>query len=460
MFGLLSLSGLGAGTVLWRAQNLAQTLHGVVFLGPHSLVGIPLWALPKHLEPIRESLAEMPLSPLEDPHTSKPLGEWGIELDVIGTAQAIQKAWNRVPLLERLFGAPRLEFEPCWRVETQRLNAQLKAFRRLERPAQDARVRFQNGQVQIIPEQVGRRYDPQMAQRNLFEALSQHLKLRAQPDQPVVFSLGLEETRPRITAEALRSIQGVVASYTTRFPGYQIDRNHNIRLASQVLDGRVLMPGERLSYNEAVGSRTLKQGFKLAPVIINGEKRLGVGGGICQVSSTLYNAALLGEVKVVRRANHSIPVNYVPLGRDATVTDNGIDFVIENNYDHPIALAVQMERSALTVHILGQPRPGRRVVLTTEQTYLKSPPVKEVPDPNLPEGTRKIRQKGSAGVRVTLWRTVYQDGVLVKRERVATSTYRSQPQIVAVGTKKVATKPTGAQRQSTVEDSGASLHSE
>ncbi len=220
------------------------------------------------------------------------------------------------------------------------------------------------------------------------------------------------------------------------------------------------MPGERLSYNEAVGSRTLKQGFKLAPVIINGEKRLGVGGGICQVSSTLYNAALLGEVKVVRRANHSIPVNYVPLGRDATVTDNGIDFVIENNYDHPIALAVQMERSALTVHILGQPRSGRRVVLTTEQTYLKSPPVKEVPDPNLPEGTRKIRQKGSAGVRVTLWRTVYQDGVLVKRERVATSTYRSQPQIVAVGTKKVATKPTGAQRQSTVEDSGASLHSE
>jgi vancomycin resistance protein YoaR len=77
-------------------------------------------------------------------------------------------------------------------------------------------------------------------------------------------------------------------------------------------------------------------------VIVYGEKRLGIGGGICQVSSTLYNAALLGELNIVRRANHSIPVNYVPLGRDATVTDTGIDLVIENPHDHPIAIATEL----------------------------------------------------------------------------------------------------------------------
>ncbi len=436
MLCLLSLSGLGAGTTFRYLQSKAHILQGQVRLGAFSLSGVPLDDLESHLEPIREALAETPLSPLELPRYTAPLRDWGIELDPVCTALAIREAWAHLPLMERLFGNPKLTFEPQWVINRAQLQERFKPFHQINRQPQDARVQFRAGQVVIIPEQVGRRYHPAVAEQNLFLALNQHLNHPLPADQPVVFSLGLEETPPRITQEMLRPIQGVLASYTTRFPGYQIDRNHNIRLASQALDGRVLMPGERLSYNEAVGSRTLKQGFKPAPVIINGQKRLGIGGGICQVSSTLYNAVLLGEVKVVRRANHSIPVDYVPLGRDATVTDNGIDFVIENNYDHPIALSVQLERSSLTIRVLGQSRPGRQVVLSTERTYLKSPPVQEVVNPNLPEGTRKVLQKGRAGVRVVLWRTVYQNGAQIKRERVATSIYRAQPQIVAVGSRK------------------------
>ncbi|MFQ3612023.1 MAG: VanW family protein [Fimbriimonadales bacterium] len=437
MLCCLSLSGLGAGTLLWRVQQQATTLHGSVLLGGYSLSGVPLEELTLHLESIGDALASVPLAPIEAPRASASLREWGIELDPQRTAQAIQSAWSQVPLMIRLFGSPRVRFEPQWRVNQAQLQARLQAFRRLSRPPRDAQVRFQQGRVVLVPEQVGRRYVPAIAEQNLFHALHLHLTNPALAGQPIAFSLGLEPIPPRLTQESLRAITGVMASYTSRFPGYEVARNHNIRLAAQALDGRVLMPGERLSYNEAVGARTLKEGFKLAPVIINGEKRLGVGGGICQVSSTLYNAVLLGEVKVVRRVNHSIPVTYVPLGRDATVTDGGLDFVIENNYDHPIALSVELGRSTLTIRILGQSRAGRRVVLSTERTTLRSPTVKEVPDPNLPEGTRKVRQKGTAGVRVVLWRTVYQDGVLVKRERVATSVYRAQPQIVAVGTRKV-----------------------
>jgi vancomycin resistance protein YoaR len=227
-----------------------------------------------------------------------------------------------------------------------------------------------------------------------------------------------------------------MGSYTTRFPGYQVSRNHNIRLAASALDGRILLPGERLSYNQVVGKRTLKHGFRPAPVILYGEKRLGIGGGICQVSSTLFNAALLGELNIVRRANHSIPVNYVPLGRDATVTDTGIDLVIENPHDHPIAIATELGRSSLTIRILGQPVAGRTVVLKTEHSQPKSPPIKRVPDPTLPVGKQRIIKKGAAGVRVVLWREVYENGVLVKRERVATSVYRAQPRVIAVGTKQ------------------------
>ncbi len=180
---------------------------------------------------------------------------------------------------------------------------------------------------------------------------------------------------------------------------------------------------------------------------------MGVGGGICQVSSTLYNAALLGELKIVRRANHSIPVDYVPLGRDATVTDTGIDLVIENPHDHPIAIATELGRSSLTIRILGQPVAGRTVVLKTERSQPKSPPVQRIPDPNLPVGKERVIKKGAAGVRVVLWREVYENGILVKRERVATSVYRAQPRVIAVGTKQAPSQPPAPDRTDPPESS-------
>lgn len=306
----------------------------------------------------------------------------------------------------------------------------LARYRHLERAPQPARIRYEAGTITIIPEALGHQLDAKRSLRVLVSKLNE-----TSWEAPIRFALVMETLTPRVRAEHLQHITGEMARFTTRFPAYQVHRNHNIRLAAQALNGRILMPGERLSYNEAVGARTLKQGFRVAPVIIKGEKRLGIGGGICQVSSTLYNAALLGGLKIVRRANHSIPVTYVPLGRDATVTDTGLDLVIENPYAHPVAIATQVRRSSLTVILLGAPQPSRRIVLTTERTLLKSPPTQEVPDPTLPLGTRKVQQKGSSGVRVVLWRWIYENGQLVRKERVATSTYRSQQRIVRVGTK-------------------------
>ncbi|MFN3690559.1 MAG: VanW family protein, partial [Fimbriimonadales bacterium] len=343
--------------------------------------------------------------------------------------QAILDAWERIPLWERIVGKPRLQAQLHWATIPELFHAQLSQFRFLERPPQDARVRFANGQVAIVPGQDGWTLDEDASYHNLITAL------QALPAGRTVFSLAMRPTPPRVTHEHLRAITGIMASYTTHFPSRQTHRNHNIRLAAQALDGRVLMPGERLSYNQTVGKRTLKQGFRIAPVIVRGEKQLGVGGGICQVSSTLFNAALLGDLKIVRRANHSIPVDYVPLGRDATVTDTGLDLVIENPFDHPIALAAELGRASLTIHVLGPPQPYRRVVLKTERIALSAPPVQRVLDPNLPRGKQRVLKKGTAGVRVILWREVYENGTLIKRERVATSVYRAQPRVIAVGSK-------------------------
>ncbi|MCX7925541.1 MAG: VanW family protein [Fimbriimonadales bacterium] len=428
LLSAVGLLGLGAGALLWITSRDAPLPSGAQLAG-YSLAGVRPSKLLQHLQHLRAILAEQPVIVEQLPARRTKLKEWGVELDVATTHQAILDAWARVPLWERIFGKPRLQTQLHWATLPELFHAQLSQFRSLERPPQDARVRFTNGQVEILPAQDGWALNPDASYRNLLNALQEL------PAAYIAFPLAMQTTPPRITSDQLRAITGIVASYTTRFPGYQVQRNHNIRLAAQALDGRVLLPGERLSYNQTVGKRTLRQGFRPAPVIIRGEKRLGIGGGICQASSTLFNAALLGDLKIVRRANHSIPIDYVPLGRDATVTDTGIDLVIENPFDHPIAISASMGRSSLTVRILGSPAPQRRVVLKTERTPLPSPPVQRVPDPTLPEGQERVLKKGSAGVRVVLWREVYENGLLVKRERVATSVYRAQPRVIAVGSK-------------------------
>lgn len=431
----VGLLGLGAGALLWMLSRDAPFPSGAQLAG-YSLAGVPPSQLTRYLENLRAVLADQPVAVEQVPTRLTRLKDWGVELDVAATQMAIESAWRRVPLWQRIFGKPRVQVQPQWATIPELFQAQLERYRFLERAPRDARVRFAHGQILIEPSQYGVALALDASLQNLLDALN-HL-----PADRTVFALATRSQPPRITEDALAAINGVIASYTTRFPGYQVQRNHNIRLAAQALDGRVLLPGERLSYNQVVGKRTLQQGFRLAPVIIRGEKTLGVGGGICQVSSTLFNAALLSDLKIVRRANHTIPVDYVPLGRDATVTETGIDLVIENPYDHPIAIATELRRSSLTIRVLGQVNPQRRVVLKTERQALPAPPVQRVPDPNLPEGRERVLKKGSAGFRVVLWREVYAGGQLIKRERVATSVYRAMPRVVAVGTKPASSHDT------------------
>lgn len=429
LFAGLSVLGLGVGVVYYRVKQGA----GVFYVGAFRLPAETLAELEPSLQQMAEALEAVPVYVEQVPQQTYPLSAWGFRLDVPATKEALHLAWEATPFWKRLTTQPRVQVAPLWKVNPEAFERTLARYRFIERPPQDARLRYQGGQITILPEQAGQRIDPKHTMRALTDALQ-----FASPDTPVKFALATETLRPRLIAQQLSVITGEMGRYTTRFPGYQVHRNHNIRLAAQALNGRILMPGERLSYNATLGKRTPKNGFRLAPVIIRGEKQLGVGGGICQVSSTLYNAALLAELKIVRRANHSIPITYVPLGRDATVTDTGLDLVIENPHPHPIAIATEVGRSSVTVRILGVPNPARRVILRTEQFALKSPPVKEEPDPNLPVGVRKIKEKGSAGVKVILWRLVYENGQLVRRERVATSIYRAQPRVIRVGTKATA----------------------
>ena len=243
--------------------------------------------------------------------------------------------------------------------------------------------------------------------------------------------LPIKQIAKRISDDDLNKIVEPQSEFTTKFPLSKITRNININTAVGKVDGTVLMPGDKFSFNKVVGQRTIKNGFKLAGVYKNGKHDVGIGGGICQVSSTLYNAALLAGLKVRERHNHSLPVPYVPPGRDATVDYGSFDLVIENSLDHPVSFSGSMGKGNLTFRVLGAKDPSTSYKVVSEVLKSWSNGVKYVNDPSLPLGKEKVVEKGAQGYLATTSRVVLRDGVEVSREKLGTSRYKGGVKIIA-----------------------------
>ncbi len=296
---------------------------------------------------------------------------------------------------------------------------------------QAATVRYVEGLIQRQPEVSGFRLDEEALPRAIVEALK----------GDGTIELPMVEADKRVPDDALDAIVNVVSEFSTRFPASKFNRNSNIQLAAAHLDGVVLMPGDTMSFNNTVGRRTIDGGFKEAGVYRNGRHDTGVGGGICQVSTTLYNAALFANLKIVKRQNHSMPVPYVPVGRDATVDYGVIDLVIENSYDTPVAVSSEYQRGRLFFRILGKRDESLSVRLTSDGAKSWDLGVKIVKDPKVPVGKRVIVEKGAKGRSVNTYRIVLRNGVEIAREPLGRSYYRGGQRIVAVNPNKEEPKP-------------------
>jgi vancomycin resistance protein YoaR len=250
--------------------------------------------------------------------------------------------------------------------------------------------------------------------------------------------------RPVLTTEEAGQMADPIARFTTRFP-YNPDRIHNIRQAAGALRGRLLVPNAVLSYNEVVGPRDPAHGYRKAPILYGDILVPGDGGGVCQVSSTLFNAALLAEMAVESRTNHSQPVAYLPPGRDATVDYGVIDLRLRNASGHPLFLWTEVGPGSLTVTVFGVRRPGRDVAIeVTDRVWIPAPTnTVTVRDPMLAEGETKI-DPPRQGLRARTVRVIRQDGVLVGQEVVGLSVYRPIPQTIRIGAKPRITSRAGA----------------
>lgn len=155
---------------------------------------------------------------------------------------------------------------------------------------------------------------------------------------------------PRVDSELIETIKTkLIGQYVTYFNSTNKERSHNMVLAANAINNHVVFPGETFSFNQTVGQRTKEKGYLPAPIIVKGELAEGIGGGICQVSSTLFNAVDRSGLEILKRFSHSKRVPYVPPGRDATVSWNGPDFTFKNQYNQPIMIRTKVHSGRMIV---------------------------------------------------------------------------------------------------------------
>lgn len=237
---------------------------------------------------------------------------------------------------------------------------------------------------------------------------------------------------PQVTGAALSAGFGKLAAFTTTTTKDEL-RNTNIRLAAAKLHGATVMPGDTFSFNKTVGARTSQGGYQMAPAISGGVMNDEIGGGVCQVSSTLFNTAAMAGMQIVRRSPHAWPSSYIDKGLDATVNWPDLDFKFKNDKQTPVFIVAAYEKRKLTVEFYGlNEQPGQTVELDTRLISTTQPPAEPLyqQNPALPQGTRKQIKKARPGYVVETWRIYKRDGQEYQREKLFNSTYKMVQEVI------------------------------
>ena len=262
---------------------------------------------------------------------------------------------------------------------------------------QNAKIVEQKGALRFVSDQSGRTVDVGASATRLASQIA------TQPGNRL-FSLVVKKQPAKISVEALKAktkgITGRLGQFVTAFNPSSQKRTHNIKLAASVINGNILPPGQVFSINKTLGERTQAHGYLTAPVIVEGKKIPGIGGGVSQVAGTLFNAVLVSGVRVLEYGTHAHPIAYLPLGRDATLAWNHIDLRFKNDSAVPIYLSYVVKGNRLTATLYGAKVKGQRVNLTVTSEKL---------------GPRRIK--------AVLYRTIKKNGKVMKKEKVGQSDY-------------------------------------
>lgn len=266
------------------------------------------------------------------------------------------------------------------------------------------------------------------------------------------YTIPLKITKPKKTINNLgeEAFPDLLATFSTRFDGSNYNRNTNIKLAAKKVNGTVILPGEKFSFNTIVGSRTIEAGFKEGTAYVGGKVVPDVGGGVCQVSSIIYNTALLANMQIVERSNHMFTTGYVAASRDATVYYGSLDFVFKNSRKYPIKMVASANGGVCKVSIYGiKEEKEYEVIIQSKITSYINPTTIYKEDPTLEEGKEIVEQTAITGCRSEGYKILKLNGKIVSQTLLSKDTYKSRNKIVRRGTKKTTTTPTKPANENT-----------
>lgn len=319
----------------------------------------------------------------------------------------------------------------------------------------DAEFHFNNGNIQITEEVIGKNVNKE----ELVKLINNNVYELADVQIPVI------DIIPEKTKTLFSRINGVIGEFSTSFKGSSVNRIENIRLSSQSIKGKILMPGETMSFNETTGPRETRFGYKEANVIKAGEFTPDVGGGVCQSSTTLYNALLLADVKIVERSPHSIPAKYVNYGQDAAVAFGFLDLKFANDFDYPIYFDSKIIGDRVYFYIYGDKK-GRDYTVKIEPVIVETIPykVETVLDKNMKPGTKELVQSGRTGYRVNTYKSIIKNGKTISKDIITKDFYRPRDFIYRAGEEPSTTTSTVEEdknvEENVIEDTGEGVKTE
>lgn len=343
----------------------------------------------------------------------------GIFTNMIGMAKSILGHKNKVYIVT--------EFN------RNRISKELEKIKKdVDRKKENAKINMENKKVSIIAEKDGILLIEDKTERKIEKRLSEN-----KFDTEAVVKVD----KPKIKKEDLKGINSLLGTSVTSIKG-DYNRTENVRVATESSSGVLLRPGEEYSFNKIVGKRNKKNGYKSAPVIVSGEMQEDLGGGVCQVSSTLYNATLKSGMKIVKVQNHSIPSSYVGMGRDATVTDSGIDFIFKNGYKHNVYVQNYVSGGTIVCQVFGNKSDEQNIEIQTKVISIASATSEKVNKSDLPAGKEVVEKPSRNGYTVETYR-IYKDknGKQIKKEKISTSYYPKKNGVIFVGTAPKEEKP-------------------
>jgi len=306
--------------------------------------------------------------------------------------------------------------------------------RKLAKPARNATFAVAGAHVTIVPSRTGVAVDVPRTAASVLAAAERRTNRIAHLAEIVV-----QPSRTTAQARAM-GITGIVGSYQTFFGGIP-NRIHNVELVAHLVDDKLIAPGATFSFNRATGARTADKGFVAAPVIINGELQTALGGGVCQVSTTVFNAAYEAGLPITARTNHALYISHYPLGRDATVNYPDTDLRFVNDTPHWLLLRTFVTSSSLAVNLYGAPQHRLVVTQTSPLRFVSPAPIRRTIDKSLRPGERVIDDYGVPAQSTWVRRKVYApDGKLLD-DATWYSNYVAEPRLVRIGPKKKLAPP-------------------